>query len=78
VSRRPQNYVEGDYPAQCDRCGFEWLASQMQDQPASAPGNPPSGLMVCPECYDPPHPNDNISLDPPRVPRVLPFVRRSN
>lgn len=54
MSNYPLNrYVPGDQKATCDRCGFDYLKSQLVEEERT-------GLMVCSHCYDPPHPQDNI------------------
>lgn len=36
----------------CDRCGFQYEASQLRKEW--------TGLMVCPKDYDPRHPQDRV------------------
>lgn len=45
-------YVPGDQKAVCDRCGFHFLLSELVEEERTH-------YMVCRNCYDPPHPQDN-------------------
>lgn len=49
--RLPQ-YKPGDHLAVCDRCGFTLLASEMKKTW--------DGLFVCPEDWEPRHPQDFV------------------
>lgn len=49
-----QRFKSGDNWTVCMRCGKDLYASQ-----AVADGYD-DGLIVCPDCYDPPHPQDYI------------------
>ncbi len=47
-------YVAGDNWIECQRCGFDLLASQAREDGYR------EGLIVCPSCYDAPHPQDFV------------------
>lgn len=48
----PKNrYVPGDEKRACDRCGFDYLKSELRLEERSK-------ALVCWRCYDPPHPQD--------------------
>ena len=47
-------FVPGDAWAECQRCGFDVLSSQLREDGYR------EGLLVCPKCYDPPHPQDYV------------------
>ena len=49
-------YRPGDNWSTCQRCGFDVYASDLRED-----GYKP-GLMVCPKCYDPPHPQDYVRV----------------
>jgi protein-arginine kinase activator protein McsA len=44
-------YVAGARKATCDRCGFDFLSTELIEEERT-------GLMVCSRCYDPVHPQD--------------------
>lgn len=46
------DYVHGDWNAQCDRCGGEFKASQLQLEW--------TGLRVCPYDFEPKHPQLSV------------------
>jgi hypothetical protein len=46
----------GDNWAECQRCGFDVYASDLKEDGYK------KGLMVCPLCYDPPHPQDYVRV----------------
>jgi hypothetical protein len=49
----PKNrWVAGAKKRECDRCGFDFLDTELLTEERT-------GLKVCPQCYDPPHPQDN-------------------
>jgi len=45
-------YIPGDRLVDCDRCGFTCRYSQMRRETERTS----KGLVVCPECFDGPHP----------------------
>jgi hypothetical protein len=47
-------YKEGDYWAQCQRCGFDVYGSTLVEDGYR------KGLLVCPRCKDLPHPQDYV------------------
>lgn len=47
------NFILGDSKAVCDRCGFDYKQSQLRKEW--------TGAMVCSGCWDPRHPQDNVS-----------------
>ncbi len=51
-------YVPGTYKRECDRCGFDFLRSQLVVERGT-------GFIVCKDCLDKPHPRDGS----PPVPR---------
>jgi len=61
----PRNrYVPGDYKRTCDRCGVDYLRSELIKEKRS-------GAIVCEGCYDPVHPQDL-----PKLPIVTPLRKR--
>jgi NAD-dependent SIR2 family protein deacetylase len=49
----PKNrYVPGAKKKECDRCGFDYLDTELIEEERT-------GLHVCKNCYDPPHPQDD-------------------
>ncbi len=57
-------YVGGTYKRECDRCGFDYLRSELTKEARS-------GAVVCPKCHDP-----CVERDKPRIVRLeKPFVR---
>jgi len=50
-------YIPGDYKVACDRCGFVFLRSQCRYEPTTL-SQRNKRLLVCKQCYDPPHPQD--------------------
>lgn len=51
-TRLSNQYKAGDHLSTCDRCGFTRYGSEMKKEW--------TGLIVCPECYDPRHPQDLV------------------
>ena len=51
-TRRSNQYKPGDHLAICDRCGFTLWASEMKKTW--------DGLLVCPEDWEPRHPQDFV------------------
>ena len=49
-------WKEGDYWAECQRCGHDVYGSTLREDGYV------KGLLVCPKCYDPPHPQDYIRV----------------
>lgn len=45
-------YIPGDHWVECSRCGFDCRASQAKKEW--------NGLVVCPKCWEPRHPQDFI------------------
>jgi hypothetical protein len=45
-------YKPGDWNCVCDRCGFQYKASELKKTW--------DGLMVCPKDYEPRHPQDFV------------------
>lgn len=39
-------FVSGTYKRECDRCGFDYLRSELMKEPDT-------GYIVCSKCYDP-------------------------
>ena len=63
---KPQSYYKkGDYKAACDRCGFDYKASELREEW--------QGLKVCATCYEPRHPQDLLRI--PRTERPVPWTR---
>ena len=58
-------YVRGDYLADCDSCGFTFLASQLQRRW--------DGFMVCDKDYEERHPSDLFRIS--RTDRPVPWTR---
>lgn len=62
-----QRYASGRFTnAICDRCGWKYPLLDLQMEPLSAfgsPSNAPSGISVCPVCFDPPHPLSFLPLE---------------
>jgi hypothetical protein len=58
----------GDYNVICDRCGFQYKASQLQKEW--------TGFMVCKECYEPRHPMDFMPA--PKAEKAPPWIRPPN
>lgn len=50
--RKNAGYVMGDWKAVCDRCGADFLASQLKKEW--------TGLMCCSRCWEPRHPQDFV------------------
>ncbi len=44
-------FVPNTYKRECDRCGFDFLRTELRKEERS-------GFVVCNECYDPQHPQD--------------------
>lgn len=64
----PQSYYKkGDWKASCDRCGFDYKASELREEW--------QGLKVCATCYEPRHPQDLLRI--PRSERPVPWTRPS-
>lgn len=62
---RPVEWFPGEWNFCCDRCGFEFKSSQARHEW--------TGLIVCPYCWDPRHPQDFVRG---RVDRIaVPWVR---
>ena len=62
----PQTYYKrGDWNASCDRCGFNYKASELREEW--------QGLKVCATCYEPRHPQDLLRV--PRSERPVPWTR---
>lgn len=57
---------DGDWNANCDRCGFKFKASKLKEEW--------TGFMVCKECWEPRHPQDFLRgvPDDPSVPWTRP------
>lgn len=51
-TRLSNQYKAGDHLSTCGRCGFTRYGSQMKKEW--------TGLVVCPECWDPRHPQDFV------------------
>lgn len=47
-----KGYVRGDWLANCDRCGFTFLASELRREW--------TGLRVCSKDWEPRHPQDHV------------------
>ena len=47
-------YIPGDRLVDCEVCGFTYRFSQMRRGVARGQ----EGVIVCPDDFDPPHPND--------------------
>lgn len=45
-------YVPGTYKRECDRCGFDFLRTELFREPKTH-------LLVCKDCLDKPHPRDD-------------------
>ena len=45
-------FKKGDWNADCERCGFEYKASQLKKEWTN--------LMVCRDCWEPRHPQDFV------------------
>ena len=58
-------YVKGDYLADCDVCGFTYLASQLRKRW--------DGYMVCSVDFEERHPQDLLKI--PRSERPVPWTR---
>jgi hypothetical protein len=50
--KRSRGYIPGDRLVDCERCGFTYRFSQMRRETERTS----RGLIVCPDCYDGPHP----------------------
>ena len=59
------HYKKGDWNASCDRCGFDFKASELRREW--------QGLMVCKDCWEPRHPADTFRM--PRVERPVAWTR---
>lgn len=58
----PSNrFVSGTRKTECARCGFDYLQSELIKEPVT-------GYLVCSECFDPKHPQDEPKNRPPRAP----------
>lgn len=57
-------YVPGTYKRECDRCGFDYLRSELTKEERT-------GLIVCDKCHDPLARDDR----PRQWPRIRPFKR---
>ena len=57
-------YVPGTYKRTCDRCGRDFLRSELIKEKRS-------GAIVCDSCWDPVHPQDL-----PKRPIVTPLRKR--
>ena len=53
---RNMHYKMGDHLAACQRCGFTYYGSELQDEW--------TGLRVCKPCWDPRHPQDFVRAVP--------------
>lgn len=49
-------YRPEDNWSSCQRCGFDIYASELKEDGYK------KGMMVCPKCYDPPHPQDYVRV----------------
>ena len=58
-------FVKGDWNADCDECGQTFKASHLKERW--------DGAMVCPEDYEPRHPQDSLRPRAERGP--LPWTR---
>lgn len=56
-----RHYIPGDRLVECDRCGFGWRRSQMRRETSKDS----KGIIVCPRCFDGPHPNDAVVPNKP-------------
>lgn len=45
-------YVSGAWKAECDRCGFDYLNTELRKEW--------TGLRVCNKCWDPRHPQEYL------------------
>lgn len=48
-----ERYVRGTWRASCQRCGFDFKASELRKEPGT-------DLRVCRDCRDPRHPQERI------------------
>lgn len=61
----PLGYRLGDWKAVCDRCGFDFYASQLRKEW--------TGLRVCGECFETRNPQDHLRAKKDR--QAPPWVR---
>lgn len=58
MRKQPLHFVSGDWNAECDRCGFNFKASELRKEW--------TGLRVCRDCWEPRHPQDFVRGVPDR------------
>lgn len=65
---RTRGIIPGDRLVDCERCGFTYRFSQMRRETERTS----RGLVVCPTCFDGPHPLENRVRNRPEgvVPRI--------
>lgn len=65
---RSRGIIPGDRRVDCERCGFTYRFSQMRRETERTS----RGLVVCPTCFDGPHPLEERPRNRPegRLPRV--------
>ncbi len=65
---RTRGIISGDYLIDCERCAFTYRFSQMRRETERTS----KGLIVCPTCFDGPHPLEIRVRNRPegKVPRV--------
>lgn len=59
----------------CDRCGFRYRLGQLKEL---AQANRNTGLLVCPTCWDPSHPQLELGKYPVDDPQALRNPRPDN
>ena len=59
----------------CDRCGLQFLLKKLKNQIVK---QKPTGLLVCPRCYDKDHPQLMLGTFPVFDPQALRNPRRDN
>lgn len=56
---RNAGWQAGNHWAECQRCGFEYRQKELKKEWTN--------LIVCPDCYEPRHPQDFVRAAPDKV-----------
>lgn len=67
---QPKGYIPGDRLYECEVCGFDYRFSQIRKGVSLNQ----KGFDVCPDCFDPKHPNEGYRI-PNRTEGKLEKVR---
>lgn len=68
-----RTYASGKHAlAECDRCGLTYKYKELRPEYER---NRPTGLRVCPTCWDPDHPQNDLGRRPIWDPQALQHAR---